>query len=63
MDTERIDAEHIDSVLMLRGESRHCSDCDAATIFLPVEDHGWVCTACDAAVLLVDAAHSLTSAA
>ena len=44
--------ERSDFVLMLRGESRHCSDCGTSTVFLPVEDQGWVCTACDAAVLL-----------
>jgi hypothetical protein len=59
MDTD----ERIDTVLMLRGETRHCGDCDTATVFLPVGEHGWVCTACDAAVMLVDPAHSLTSAA
>jgi hypothetical protein len=58
-----MDAEHLDAVLMLWGETRHCSDCDAATIFLPVEEQCWICTSCDAAVLLVDVAHSLTSAA
>jgi hypothetical protein len=53
----------MDALLMLRGETRHCGDCDTATVFLPVGEHGWVCTACDAAVMLVDPAHSLTSAA
>ena len=48
---------------MLRGETRHCSDCGTPTIFLPVEDHGWICTACDAAVVLVDPAHAYVSTA
>ena len=50
-------------VLMLRGEARHCSDCGTATIFLPVGEHGWTCTSCDAAVVLVDPAHAWASAA
>jgi hypothetical protein len=58
-----MDAEQIERGLMLRGESRHCSDCDTATIFLPVEDHGWICTSCDAAVVLVDPAHAWVPAA
>lgn len=53
----------MDFVLMLRGETRHCSDCHAATIFLPVGQFGWVCTSCDAAVVLVDPAHAWVSAA
>jgi hypothetical protein len=57
MDAER-DLDRTDFVLMLHGETRHCSDCDAATIFLPVDEQGWVCTSCDAAVVLLDAAHS-----
>jgi hypothetical protein len=47
-----MDAEHIDLVLMLWGETRHCGDCGTETVFLPVDEHGWVCTACDAAVVL-----------
>jgi hypothetical protein len=47
-----MDAELIDRVLMLRGEIRHCSDCGTSTIFLPVEEHAWTCTACDAAVVI-----------
>jgi hypothetical protein len=58
-----MDAEHPDLVLMLHGESRHCGDCRTTTIFLPVGEHGWVCTACDAAVVLVDPAHAWLSAA
>lgn len=50
-------------VLMLRGEARHCGDCGTATIFLPVGEHGWICTSCDAAVVLVDPAHAWASAA
>ena len=37
---------------MLRGEDRPCRDCDAVTIFLPVDGEAWVCTACDGAVLV-----------
>jgi hypothetical protein len=48
---------------MLRGETRQCADCATATIFLPVDEHGWVCTTCDAAVVLVDPAHAWMSAA
>jgi hypothetical protein len=58
-----MDAELLENVLMLRGETRHCSDCGTATIFLPVEQHGWICTSCDAAVVLVDPAHAWVSAA
>jgi hypothetical protein len=58
-----MDAELIDDVLMLRGETRHCSDCGTATIFLPVEQQGWICTTCDAAVVLVDPAHASVSTA
>jgi hypothetical protein len=58
-----MDAELIEDVLMMWGESRHCGDCDTATIFLPVDEHGWVCTACDAAVVLVDPAHAWVTAA
>jgi hypothetical protein len=47
-----MDAEHIESGLMLRGEARHCSDCGTSTIFLPVDEHEWTCTACDAAVVI-----------
>jgi hypothetical protein len=45
----------MDTLLMLRGETRHCDDCSTATVFLPVEDLApelqdvWICTACDAA--------------
>jgi hypothetical protein len=53
----------MDVLLMLRGETRHCSDCGTPTIFLPVEDHGWICTSCDAAVVLVDPAHVYVSTA
>jgi hypothetical protein len=45
----------MDDLLMLRGEDRHCRDCDAVTIFLPVAADGeeaWVCTACDSAVFV-----------
>lgn len=41
---------------MLEGQSRHCHDCATTTIFLPVEEGCWTCTACDAAVLLHAAA-------
>ncbi|WP_183408040.1 hypothetical protein [Nocardioides pocheonensis] len=58
-----MDGDHLDLVLMLRGETRHCADCATATVFLPVGEHGWVCTACDAAVLLLDPAHAWVSAA
>jgi len=47
-----MDVERLDFVLMLRGESRHCGDCGTSTVFLPVEERGWICTACDAAVVL-----------
>jgi hypothetical protein len=48
----------MDEMLMLRGVDRHCPDCRAVTIFLPVlaDDGGatdeLVCTACDGAVLV-----------
>ena len=58
-----MNVEHLEVQLLLRGESRHCGDCGTATIFLPVGEHGWVCTACDAAVVLVDPAHAWMSAA
>jgi hypothetical protein len=58
-----MDAEQIERGLMLRGETRHCGDCGIATIFLPVGEHGWTCTVCDAAVVLVDPAHAWASAA
>jgi hypothetical protein len=58
-----MDVEHSEFQLLLRGESRHCGDCGTATIFLPVGEFGWVCTACDAAVVLVDPAHAWASAA
>ena len=57
-----MDAEHPEYLLMLRGEARHCTDCGTSTIFLPVEEHGWVCTACDAAVVLPDIAHQTWAA-
>jgi hypothetical protein len=47
-----MDAELLANVLMLHGETRHCADCDTSTVFLPVEGQEWVCTACDAAVLI-----------
>ena len=53
----------MDVLLKLRGEARHCRDCGTATIFLPVEQHGWICTSCDAAVVLVDPAHAWLPAA
>jgi len=28
----------MDTLLMLRGETRHCDDCDTTTLFLPVEE-------------------------
>ena len=58
-----MDTELLANVLMLRGEARQCADCGTATIFLPVDEHGWVCTTCDAAVVLVDPAHAWMSAA
>jgi hypothetical protein len=58
-----MDTELLANVLMLRGETRLCSDCATATIFLPVDEHGWVCTSCDAAVVLVDPAHAWVAAA
>lgn len=66
-----MDAEHLNGhldgdlelVLMLHGETRHCRDCGTATIFLPVDDQGWICTACDAAVVLADPAHAWVFAA
>ena len=58
-----MDAELLENVLMLRGETRHCGDCGTATIFLPVEQHGWICTSWDAAVVLVDPAHAWVSTA
>jgi ribosomal protein L37AE/L43A len=42
----------MDDLLMLHGETRQCGDCGTETVFLPVEAGAWVCTACDAAVLL-----------
>jgi len=45
-------AMNADDVLMLWGETRHCADCGTSTVFLPVDEHGWACTACDAAVVL-----------
>ena len=58
-----MDTELLANVLMLRGEARQCGDCGTTTIFLPVDEHGWVCTSCDAAVVLVDPAHVWMSAA
>ncbi|HEX4189737.1 MAG TPA: hypothetical protein VHZ06_01980 [Marmoricola sp.] len=52
METQDMDTAQITDVLMLHGETRHCSDCATATVFLPVEDQGWVCTVCDGAVLV-----------
>jgi hypothetical protein len=63
MDAGTKDAVLPESVLMLRGESRHCHDCGTATIFLPVDEQGWICTSCDAAVVLVDPAHAWVVAA
>ncbi|WP_186525942.1 hypothetical protein [Leekyejoonella antrihumi] len=42
----------MDELLMLRGEEHDCADCGTVTIFLPLENDEWVCTACDGAVLL-----------
>ncbi|MFL6158051.1 MAG: hypothetical protein ACJ72D_18320 [Marmoricola sp.] len=48
----------MDTLLMLRGETRHCDDCATATVFVPVDgaaselDDVWICTVCDGAVLL-----------
>jgi hypothetical protein len=42
----------MDEILMLHGVDRHCQDCEAVTIFLPVHDDEWVCTACDGAVIV-----------
>jgi hypothetical protein len=36
--------------LMLLGEERQCSDCGTLTVFVPVGQEDWVCTACDCAV-------------
>ena len=58
-----MDVDHLDLVLMLHGESRRCADCATATVFIPVGEHGWVCTVCDAAVVLADPAHAWVSAA
>jgi hypothetical protein len=58
-----MNVELLEFQLLLRGESRRCGDCGTATIFLPVGEFGWVCTACDAAVVLVDPAHAWASAA
>jgi hypothetical protein len=58
-----MNVELLEFQLLLRGESRHCGDCGTATIFVPVGEFGWVCTACDAAVVLVDPAHAWASAA
>jgi hypothetical protein len=63
MDAVPIESQSSDFVLMLRGETRHCADCDTATVFLPVGEFGWACTSCDAAVVLVDPAHAWVSAA
>ena len=35
---------------MVLGEERHCSDCGTDTVFVPVGQDDWVCTACDGAV-------------
>jgi hypothetical protein len=40
----------MDEQLMVLGETRYCGDCATSTVFLPVEQHAWVCTTCDAAV-------------
>ena len=37
---------------MRYGVDRHCADCDAVTIFIPVDGEDWVCTVCDAAVVV-----------
>lgn len=42
----------MDELLMLHGETHHCPDCATTTIFLPVEGAAWVCTTCDAAIVL-----------
>ena len=66
MDAEHIDGHleaHSDFVLRLHGEGRLCRDCGTVTIFLPVDEQGWICTACDAAVVLPDPAHAWMSAA
>jgi hypothetical protein len=36
--------------LMLVGEERQCADCRTLTVFVPVDQEDWVCTACDGAV-------------
>ena len=58
-----MEAGHMELVLMLRGETRHCGDCGTSTVFLPVEEHSWTCTACDAAVVLADPGQGWVSAA
>jgi hypothetical protein len=47
-----MEADDMETLLMLHGETRHCADCATETVFLPVEDQAWICTVCDAAVLL-----------
>lgn len=32
------------------GEERHCPDCGTLTVFWPVDQDDWVCTACDGAM-------------
>lgn len=46
----------MDEMLILYGQERHCDDCDAFTIFLPLEDDVWVCTSCDAGIVVPVAA-------
>ncbi|HET6153338.1 MAG TPA: hypothetical protein VFE15_10290 [Marmoricola sp.] len=52
METRDMEADDMETLLMLHGETRHCADCATETVFLPVEDQAWICTVCDAAVLL-----------
>ena len=47
-------------ILMLTGVTAFCADCGAQTVFVPVEDGcevdacEYCCTACDAAVFLLE---------
>ncbi len=49
-----MNTEVMELALMLQGDARHCADCGTTTVFLPVEetDQEWMCTVCDAAVVL-----------
>jgi hypothetical protein len=50
------DREAMDELLMLRGVTGRCPDCEDERVMLPADDDGFefCCTDCDAAVLLVE---------